>query len=134
MPAHRLRPDRDLAAGPVRLGKLATERSVPLDATTLTVLDQWTTRRGAHRPIPHPRTGKPTDFLFTEHGRRLGATRLRNGFLAAVAAGHLREPRGQPMTITPHQLRHTYATALANAPDLTLRKRSLMLYEGLLTA
>jgi site-specific recombinase XerD len=99
----------------VPLGKLATERSVPLDAATLTVLDQWTTRRGAHRPIPHPRTGKPTDFLFTEHGHRLGATRLRNGLLAAVAAAELREPGGQPMTITPHQLRHTYATALANA-------------------
>lgn len=99
----------------VPLGKLATERSVPLDGATLTVLDQWTTRRGAHRPIPHPRTGKPTDFLFTEHGRRLGATRLRNGLLAAVAAADLREPGGQPMTITPHQLRHTYATALANA-------------------
>jgi site-specific recombinase XerD len=99
----------------VPLGKLATERSVPLDGATLTVLDQWTTRRGAHRPIPHPRTGKPTDFLFTEHGRRLGATRLRNGLLAAVAVADLREPGGQPMTITPHQLRHTYATALANA-------------------
>jgi integrase len=56
----------------VPLGKLATERSVPLDGPTLAVLDQWATRRGAHRPIPHPRTGKPTDFLFTEHGRRLG--------------------------------------------------------------
>ena len=99
----------------VPLGKLATERSVPLDGATLTVLDQWTTRRGAHRPIPHPRTGKPTDFLFTEHGRRLGATRLRNGLLAAVAVADLRAPGGQPMTITPHQLRHTYATALANA-------------------
>lgn len=99
----------------VPLGKLATERSVPLDGATLAVLDQWTTRRGAHRPIPHPRTGKPTDFLFTEHGRRLGATRLRNGLLAAVAAADLREPGGLLMTITPHQLRHTYATSLANA-------------------
>lgn len=58
----------------VPMGKLASERSVPLDGPTLAVLDQWATRRGAHRPIPHPRTGKPTDFLFTEHGRRLGAT------------------------------------------------------------
>ncbi|MGZ4639507.1 MAG: tyrosine-type recombinase/integrase [Actinomycetes bacterium] len=99
----------------VPLGKLATERSVPLDAATLAVLDQWAARRGAHRPIPHPRTGKPTDFLFTEHGRRLGATRLRNGLLAAAAAADLRGIGGGPMTITPHQLRHTYATALANA-------------------
>lgn len=99
----------------VPLGKLATERSVPLDAATLEVLDQWATRRGTHRPIPHPRTGKPTDFLFTEHGRRLGTTRLRNGLLAAVAAADLHEPGGQALTVTPHQLRHTYATTLANA-------------------
>ena len=80
----------------------------------LAALDQWANRRGGHRPIPHPRTGKPTDFLFTEHGRRLGATRLRNGLLAAVAQPGYR-PGGQPLTVTPHQLRHTYATALANA-------------------
>jgi integrase len=99
----------------VPLGKLATERSVPLDADTLNVLDQWAARRGPHRPVPHPRTGKPTDFLFTEHGRRLGATRLRNGLTAAAAAAGLHGPEGQPLTVTPHQLRHTYATSLANA-------------------
>ncbi|WP_220454061.1 tyrosine-type recombinase/integrase [Nocardioides immobilis] len=99
----------------VPLGKLATERSVPLDEAILAALDQWAQRRGVHRPIPHPRTGRPTDFLFTEHGRRLGATRLRNGLLAAAEAAGLRGPAGQPLTVTPHQLRHTYATALANA-------------------
>ncbi|RHW23247.1 integrase [Nocardioides immobilis] len=99
----------------VPLGKLATERSVPLDEETLAALDQWAHHRGVHRPIPHPRTGRPTDFLFTEHGRRLGATRLRNGLLAAAAAAGLCGPDGTPLTITPHQLRHTYATALANA-------------------
>jgi integrase len=99
----------------VPLGKIGTERAVPLDAPTLAALDEWAGVRGAHRPIPHPRTGKPTDFLFTEHGRRLGATRLRNGLLNAVTAAGLRAPGGQPLAVTPHQLRHTYATALANA-------------------
>ncbi len=99
----------------VPLGKLATERSVPLDEQTLQALDEWAHRRGGHRPIPHPRTGRPTDFLFTEHGRRLGATRLRNGLIAAVAQAGLRDPVGRPLTVTPHQLRHTYATTLANA-------------------
>ena len=78
------------------------------------MLDRWAARRGTHRPLRHPRTGNPTDFLFTEHGRRLGATRLRNGLLAAVAAADLREPGGRPDR-HPHQLRHTYATTLANA-------------------
>jgi len=99
----------------VPLGKLGTERAVPLDAPTLAALDEWTAGRRAHRPIPHPRIGKPTNFMFTEPGRRLGATRLRGGLPAAVTATGLRTPGGQPMTITPHQLRHTSATALANA-------------------
>ena len=99
----------------VPLGKLATERSVPLDEPTLAALDQWAHRRGSHRPIPHPRTSKPTDFLFTEHGRRLGATRLRNGLISAVTAAGLHDAAGRPLTVTPHQLRHTYATTLANA-------------------
>jgi hypothetical protein len=99
----------------VPLGKLATERTVPLDESTLAALDEWAHRRGSHRPIPHPRTGRPTDFMFTEHGRRLGATRLRNGLLAATAAAGLHDAAGRPLTVTPHQLRHTYATTLANA-------------------
>jgi integrase len=108
----------------VPLGKLATERMVPLDATTLSALDEWAQQRGTHRPIPHPRTGELTDFLFTGHGRRLGATRLRNGLLAAVQAAGLRGPGGQVLTVTPHQLRHTWATGLERrgvASDATFR-------------
>jgi site-specific recombinase XerD len=99
----------------VPLGKLATERAVPLNPATLAALDTWAAQRAAHRPIPHPRTGRPTHFLFTQRGRRLGATRLRNGLLAAIAAAGLTDPTGVPLRITPHQLRHTYATELANA-------------------
>ena len=99
----------------VPLGKLATERTVPLDQSTLPRSISGHIGEAAHRPLPHPRTGKPTDFMFTEHGRRLGATRLRNGLLAAVAAAGLQDRAGQPLMVTPHQLRHTYATTLANA-------------------
>lgn len=99
----------------VPLGKLATERSVPLDRPTLAALDAWTAQRAPHRPLPHPRTGTPTDFLFTQHGRRLGATRLRNGLLTAIEAAGLRDGHGELAVITPHRLRHTYATELANA-------------------
>ncbi|BBN46578.1 hypothetical protein JPH1_10530 [Mycobacterium avium subsp. hominissuis] len=44
------------------LGKLATERMVPLSAATLAALDEWVALRGTHRPLPHPRTGVLTDF------------------------------------------------------------------------
>jgi site-specific recombinase XerD len=99
----------------VPLGKLNTERVVPLDDTTLSCLDEWVAIRGKARAIPHPRSGRPTDFLFTIRGARIGASRIRNGIAAAVAAGGLRNPNGTPLSVTPHQLRHTYATSLVNA-------------------
>lgn len=99
----------------VPIGKLATERMVPLSAPTVTALDDWARHRGPHRPLPHPRTGSPTDFLFTSRGRRLGYTRLRNGLLAAAEATGLLAPGGTALVVTPHQLRHTWATELANA-------------------
>ncbi len=99
----------------VPLGKLATERSVPLDDPTLAVLDEWIGRRGPQRAIPHPRHGRPTDFLFVEHGQQTPTARLRLGLARAVTAAGLTGPDGTALLVTPHQLRHTYATSLANA-------------------
>ncbi len=92
----------------VPLGKLDTERMVPLDDETVTLIDRITATRTPGRPLPHPRTGRPTQFLFTHHGRRLSQSGVREELArSAVTAGigH----------VTPHQLRHTYATALVNA-------------------
>ncbi|MCU4187527.1 tyrosine-type recombinase/integrase, partial [Acidiferrimicrobium sp. IK] len=99
----------------VPLGKLATERSVPLDDSTLAALDEWIAQRGPQRAIPHPRHGRPTDFLFVEHGQQPPTARLRLGLARAVAAAGLTGPDGAARRVTPHQLRHTYATSLANA-------------------
>jgi integrase len=92
----------------VPLGKLNTERMVPLDEETVGLIDRIVTHRSPGRPLPHPRTTRPTDYLFTHHGRRLTVGYLRD-VLARVTAD-----AGLPH-ITPHQLRHTYATALVNA-------------------
>lgn len=78
--------------------------------------------------------------MFVEHGRRLTTARLRAGLARATADAGLTGPDGTVVRITPHQLRHTYATALANAgmslqalmallghasPEMTLRYAAL---------
>jgi integrase len=92
----------------VPLGKLETERMVPLDEETLVLIDRIVATRSAGRPIPHPRTGRPAQFLFTHHGKRLSQNALRAELGRAAQAAGLGH-------VTPHQLRHTYATALINA-------------------
>jgi integrase len=92
----------------VPLGKLDTERMVPIDEETLALLDEITGHRSPGRPLPHPRTGKLADFLLTHQGRRVSADTLRGELHRAAAEA------GIPAA-TPHQLRHTYATALVNS-------------------
>lgn len=92
----------------IPLGKLKTERMVPLDTETIALIDRITEIRTHGRAMPHPRYRRPAQFLFTHHGRRLGqqAVRLELDHAANVAGlDH----------VTSHQLRHTYATALVNA-------------------
>jgi integrase len=97
----------------VPLGKLDTERMVPLDDETVTLIDRIAATRTPGRPLPHPRTGRPAEFLFTHHGRRLSQSALRAELSRAAATAGIGH-------VTPHALRHTYATALKAsgvAPD-----------------
>jgi len=124
----------------VPLGKLGTERMVPLDEPTLRTLDTWMAQRGPQRALPHPRHGRLADFLFLERGRRPTAFRLRRALDQAAAAAGLTGTGGAPLHVTPHQLRHTYGTSLINAgmslpalmalmghvtPEMTLRYAKL---------
>ncbi len=99
----------------VPLGKLGTERTVPLDAATLAAFDAWMAHRGRQRPLAHPRDGRPAEFLFMERGRRLSAFKLRRGLDTAITDAGLAGRGANPLHVTPHQLRHTYATTLVNA-------------------
>jgi hypothetical protein len=92
----------------VPLGKLATERMVPLDDSTVALIDRIVEFRSPGRTLRHPRTGKPADFLLTHHGRRVSAETLRAELRRAAAEAGLGD-------VVPHQLRHTFATALVNA-------------------
>lgn len=97
----------------VPLGKLNTERTVPLDETTLATLVGWLAERGPQRALPHPRHGRLTDFVFVRAGRRPGARPLQAGLTQAVQAAGLTGTDGEPMHVVTHQLGHTYATSLA---------------------
>lgn len=92
----------------VPLGKLDTERMVPLDEETVALIDRIAATRSVGRPLPHPRYRRSAQFLFTHHGRRLAQQALRlelDRAAEAAGIGH----------VTPHQLRHTFATAMVNA-------------------
>ncbi len=92
----------------VPLGKLLTERMVPIDEETLKLVDRIAAHRSPGRPLRHPRTGQLADFLLTHQGRRVSADTLRAELHRAAADAGIG-------SATPHQLRHTYATALVNA-------------------
>ena len=92
----------------VPLGKLATERMVPLDDETVLLIDRIVEHRSPGRPLRHPRSGHSVEFLFTHHGRRVTAGTLRDE-LKRVADEAGIGP------VVPHQLRHTFATALVNS-------------------
>ena len=92
----------------VPLGKLDTERMVPIDDDTLELVDRIVAHRSPGRPLPHPRTGKPVEFLLTHQGHRVSVDVLRAELIRTATEAGLK-------SVTPHQLRHTYATALINS-------------------
>jgi integrase len=92
----------------VPLGKFDTERMVPLDDETVTVIDRLVAARGPQRALRHPRNAKMVDFLMVHYGRRISQHAMRSELRQAAAEAGLDGA-------TPHQLRHTYATALVNS-------------------
>ena len=92
----------------VPLGKFDTERMVPLDDETVAIIDRLVAARGPQRPLRHPRHGRPAEFLLVHYGHRISAHTLRTELRRAAKEAGLDGA-------TPHQLRHTYATALVNA-------------------
>lgn len=69
----------------VPLGKLDTERMVPLDTDILELMDRITELRDHGRPLPHPRYRRPAQFLFTRDTFRPAG--LDHGHEPAYLAG-----------------------------------------------
>ena len=91
----------------VPLGKLHSERVIPVDVETVKLVEEIRRLRGEHLPQPHPDTGKLTHFLLVRrNGRRPSHWGIQ--YTLRCAARRLRIGE----RVWPHRLRHTYATEM----------------------
>ena len=82
----------------VPLGKLRTDRYIPLHPQLKQLLDEWVARRPA---------GLRSPWLFVEYGRRIGENRVDRAVAKAAKAAGIGH-------VNPHRLRHTLATQAIN--------------------
>lgn len=98
------------------LGKGGKERMVPLSPPARTALSTWLTERDSAEEKTTAKGAQPSRFLFPSRGKSGHLTRHRFYLLIkelAVAGGV------SPAKVTPHTLRHAFAThLLANGADL----------------
>jgi integrase len=87
--------DRDWLHVPV--GKLPSDRYIPLHPRVKTLLSRW---------LEH-RDGQPGTLMFTDYGRPLPQTRVDAAVRHAATAAGIGH-------VTPHQLRHSLATQAIN--------------------
>ncbi len=80
------------------VGKLHTDRYIPLHPTVKTLIDQWFTTRP---------TWQATDLLLIERGRPIRGPRVDKAVTRAATAAGIGH-------VHPHQLRHTLATQAIN--------------------
>lgn len=98
------------------LGKGGKERMVPLSPSARTALADWLVARDAVEEAKRADGATPSKFLFASRGQSGHLTRHRFFLMIkefALAAGI------DPSKVTPHTLRHAFAThLLANGADL----------------
>ncbi len=80
----------------VPLGKLDTERMVPLDPETVDLVDRITEHRSPGRPMRNTRTGRLSDFLLTHQGRRVFQRRTPRGVDRRRRTGRSRPGHAPP--------------------------------------
>ena len=82
----------------VPLGKLRTDRYIPLHPQLKDLLDTWLAARPASLRTP---------YLFVEHGQRIGQGRVDRAVAKTAQAAGIGH-------VSPHRLRHTLATQAIN--------------------
>ena len=82
----------------IPVGKLHTDRYIPLHPQLKRLLDEWLAQRPADLR---------SNLLFVERGRPIGVNRVSRALDKVAAAGDVGH-------VTPHQLRHTLATQAIN--------------------
>ena len=94
----------------VPLGKLHSERVIPLEAQMARIFKEIRELRGAPPPVVDPETGKPAHFLLMRpSGRRFSRDALRYHLGKIEKEVFLKEHPA------PHRLRHTFATEMLRA-------------------
>ncbi len=110
--------DIDLARGSVRLfGKGSKERLVPLYPKARKAVAEYLEKVRPARVLKVPEAERKEHeraLFLSQRGRRMSAASLRTRFEQVVKRA------GLPPTITPHTMRHTFATELLNG-DADLR-------------
>lgn len=94
----------------VPVGKLHSERMLPLEPQTALIFQEICKLRGSPQPVVDPETGKPAHFLLMRPaGRRFSRDALRYHLGKIEKEIFLKE---HP---SPHRLRHTFATEMLRA-------------------
>ena len=115
--------DVDLQKGTIRvnLGKGQKDRVVPVDQETRAWLQAWSEKRaalglnGKGAFFPGVRTGRTGERATREKGEA-----VKPRYVQALVK-RLAEAAGIEKRVSPHVLRHTYATRMLERPGLTIR-------------
>lgn len=120
--------DLDFSQAQVRLfGKGSKERVVPIYQRALSVLRHYL-QDGRPKLCARSKTGTRTDALFVSvRGRRMSADALRTSFERHVGLA------GIEHGVTPHAMRHTYATELLSGGADLRSVQELLGHESLST-
>jgi site-specific recombinase XerD len=95
----------------VPLGKLHTERKIPVDTETVEIINRIKGLRGRFSPLTDQKTNKEVQYLLIKRKRQQRPS--YSGLRRCIARDA--KAAGIKGLVTPHMLRHTYATQLLRA-------------------